>query len=93
MQEQRFEQAEEIYREFSNFSDMDKSFRITGLLGLAVVLNNRPADEFEGGVDEQESAIRKLLSEIEDDRSLLNPTLRKHLNQLLIQFPPYRLQR
>ena len=93
LQEQRFEQAEEIYREFSNFSDMDKSFRITGLLGLAVVLNNRPADEFEGGLDEQESAIRKLLSEIEDDRSLLNPTLRKHLNQLLIQFPPYRLQR
>lgn len=93
LQEQRFEQAETIYREFSKISDVDKGFRITGLLGLAVVLNNRSADEFAGGLDEQESAIRKLLSEIEDDRSLLNPTMRKHLNQLLIQFPPYRLPR
>lgn len=89
LQEGRFEQAEAIYREFSNLSDMDKSFRVTGLLGLAVVLNNRPADEFAGGLDEQESAIRKKLSEIEDDRSLLNPTMRKYYNPLLVQFPAY----
>lgn len=91
LQEQRFEQAEAIYREFSNLSDMDKSFRVAGLLGLAVVLNEQSADDFAGGLDEQESAIRKLLGEIEEDRSLLNPTMRKYLNQLLIQFPPYRL--
>jgi serine/threonine-protein kinase len=93
LQEQRFEQAEVIYRAFSKLSDMDKSFRVAGLVGMAVVLNNRNSDEFVGGLDEQESAIRKLLSEIEDDRSLLNPTMRKYLNQLLIQFPPYRLSR
>ena len=91
LQEQRFEQAEAIYQEFSNLSDMDKSFRVTGWLGLAVVLNNRSADEFAGGVDEQESAIRKLLSEIEEYRNLLNPTMRRYHNQLLIQFPPYQV--
>jgi len=93
LQEKRYEQAEPIYREFSNFGDIDKSFRVTGLLGLSVVHNNSPAEKFEGGLDEQESAIRKLLSEIEEDRNLLNPTLRKYHNQLLIQFPPYRLSR
>ena len=91
LQERRFEQAEAIYQEFSNLSDMDKSFRVTGLLGLAVVLNNRSADDFAGGLDEQESAIRKLLNEVEVDRNLLNPTMRQYHNQLLIQFPPYRL--
>ena len=93
LREQRFGKAETIYQEFSKLSDMEKSFRVTGLLGMAVVLNNRPADDFTGGVDEQESAIRKLLSEIEEDRNLLNPTMRQYYNQLLIQFPPYRLTR
>lgn len=91
LQQQRFEQAESIYQEFSNLSDLDKRFRVTGLLGLAVVLNNRSPDEFVGGLDEQESAIRKLLNDIEEDRNLLNPTMRRYHNQLLIQFPPYRL--
>jgi serine/threonine-protein kinase len=91
LQEKRFEQAEAIYRNFSNLSDMDKHFRANGLLGMAVVLNNRSPEEFVGGVDEQESAIRKLLSDLEPDRNLLTPTLRRYHNQLLIQFPPYRL--
>lgn len=91
LQQERFEQAESIYRQFSNLSDLDKRFRVTGLLGLAVVLNNRSPDEFVGGLDEQESAIRKLLNDIEEDRNLLNPTMRRYHNQLLIQFPPYRL--
>ncbi len=89
LQEQRFEQAEAIYQEFSNLSDLEKSFRVTGLLGLAVVKDNQSADEFDGGLDEQESAVRKLISEIEEDRSLLNPTMRKYHNQLLIKFPNY----
>ena len=93
LQEERFEQAEAIYQNFSSLGDMDKSFRVTGLLGLAVVLNKRSADEFVGGIDEQEAQIRKLLNEIAEDRNLLNPTMRKYHNQLLIQFPPYRLPR
>jgi len=89
LQEERFEQAEAIYREFSNLSDMDKSYRVTGLLGIAVVLNDRKAEEFGGGLDEQESAIRKRLNEIEEDRSLLNPTMRNYYNELLVRFPSY----
>jgi len=91
LQDQRFPQAEAIYREFSSLGDMDKSFRVTGLLGIAEVLNNRSADEFAGGLDEREATIRKLLNEIAEDRNLLNPTMRKYHNQLLIQFPPYSL--
>ena len=91
LQEERYEQAEAIYREFSNLGELDKGFRVTGMLGMAVVLNNRVAEDFEGGADEQDAQIRKLLGEIEADRNLLNPTMRKFLNQLLIEYPPYGL--
>ncbi len=85
----RFEEASSIYTKLANSDEIDRRFQVTGVVGKAVIFDAQSAEEFGGGREEQESAIRKLLENVGDDRELLNPFLTKKFDRLLIQYPTF----
>jgi hypothetical protein len=87
--QKRFEEAFAIYIKLANSGDLDRRFQVSGVVGKAVILDNQSSEDFGGGREEQESAIRKLLEDVGDDRELLNPFLAKKYDRLLIQYPTY----
>ena len=85
--QKRFEEAFTIYSKLANSGDLDRRFQVTGAVGKAIVRDNQSTETFGGGREEQESAIRKLLEDVGDDRDLLDPFLAKKFDRLLIQYP------
>lgn len=85
----RYEEAFTIYSKLANSGDLDRRFQVAGVVGKAIVRDNQPTDSFGGGREEQESAIRKLLEDVGEDRELLNPFLAKKYDRLLIQYPTF----
>lgn len=92
--QKRYKEAFEIYIKLANSGDLDRRFQVSGEVGKAVILDHQSAEDFGGGREEQESAIRKLLENVGDDRELLNPFLAERYDLLLSQYPtlwPYDL--
>lgn len=85
----RLDEADRVYESLANSGDLDRRFQVAGLVGKAIVLDKRSTEEFVGGRDEQESAIRRLLEDIGSDRELINPFLQKDYDKLLVRYPPY----
>jgi hypothetical protein len=84
--QKRFDEAYAIYTKLAN-SPLDRRFQVSGVVGQAVILDSQSIDDFGGGREEQESAIRKLLEDVGDDSDLLDPFLAKKFDQLLIRYP------
>ena len=89
LMQNRYEEAFTIYSKLANSGDLDRRFQVAGVVGKAIVRDNQPTDSFGGGREEQESAIRKLLEDVGEDRELLNPFLAKKYDRLLIQYPTF----
>ncbi len=87
--QKRYEEAFAIYIKLANSGDLDRRFQVSGVVGKAVVLDSQTADDFGGGREEQDSAIRKLLENVGEDRELLNPFLTREYDRLLIQYPTF----
>ena len=85
--QKRFEEAFTIYSKLANSGDLDRRFQVTGAVGKAIVRDNQSTETFGGGREEQESAIRKLLEDVGDDRALLDPFLAQKFDLLLVQYP------
>jgi len=83
----RFEEAFTFYSKLANSGDLDRRFQVIGAVGKAIVRDNQSTETFGGGREEQESAIRKLLEDVGDDRDLLDPFLAQEFDSLLIQYP------
>ena len=87
--QQRFDEAFKIYEELSLSGDLDRRFQVIGAVGKAIILDTRPAEDFGGGREEQEVAIRKLLTDVSEDRDLLNPYMQRRYDQLQSQYPAF----
>ena len=87
--QQRFDEAFEIFDELSLSGDLDRRFQVIGTVGKTIILDARSAEDFGGGREEQESAIRKLLIDVGEDRDLLNPYMLRKYDQLQIQYPTF----
>ena len=87
--QKRYVEAFAIYAKLANSGDLDRRFQVSGVVGKAVILDQKSAEDFGGGREEQESAMRKLLENVGDDRELLNPFLAKEYDRLLIQYPTF----
>ncbi len=87
--QKRYKAAFEVYNRLANSGDLDRRFQVTGVVGKAVILDAQSPEDFGGGREEQETAIRKLLENVGEDRELLNPFLGKKFDRLLIQYPTF----
>jgi hypothetical protein len=76
-----------VYEELAGQDEMSLEFRVTGLAGKAIALHRTPADEFEGGIQEQQSAIRLCLDDetagVRQHKDLLGNFLKEKILVLL----------
>ena len=87
------DRATEVYDELANQEEMSLDFRTTGLAGKAITLSLRPADFFDGHVQEQQSLIRLCLDEdiggVRENVGLLSDFLKQRVQGLLEEFKSY----
>ena len=86
--QKRFDEAYTVYQKLANSGDLDRRFQVIGGVGKAIILDARSPEEFEGGREEQDAAIRKLLEDVGEDRNMLNPFLVKPFDSLTELYSP-----
>ena len=82
--------AIKVYDELAGQEELSLEFRTTGLAGRAIALDLTPAENFEGGIQEQEREIRLCFNAevggVRENKDLLSDFLKRRVLDLLEKF-------
>ncbi len=81
--QERWEDAESLYREFTSYNEIAEEFRATGHAGLAYVMFRKSPEEFPGGPNARTEAIKSEIREVVNQQSLLNEYMQQRFQEVL----------
>ena len=81
--EERWNQAQKYFDEFTTYDEMAEEFRVMGFAGLAYVNFRRDPAEFVGGNEEREELIRQAVGEVVEKEGLLNRFMRSRFEEVV----------